>query len=160
MIITMNKRGQALVEFAIVIILLFLLVFGIIQFGWLMYIKNTLNNAARAGARTAVVLPGYDATNLTGLKDTSGSPVTLNNGCLFSAENALVYETVCKNLFNGIDKSQTQVEVVITDLDLSTTLTPGDLIKVKVVLGNIAGFVPGLIPIANSLTGEASMRYE
>jgi Flp pilus assembly protein TadG len=39
----------------LLILLLFLLVFGIFQFGWLMYIKNTLNNAARAGVRQAVV---------------------------------------------------------------------------------------------------------
>jgi hypothetical protein len=51
----MDKRGQALVEFAIVILLLFILVFGIFQFGWLMYIKNTLNNAqgARCSCGTA-----------------------------------------------------------------------------------------------------------
>src|SRR3990172_5711360 len=70
----MDKRGQALIEFAIVVLLLFLLVFGIFQFGWLMYIKNTLNNAARAGARLAVVTrpltpPSWSATDVDAIKN-------------------------------------------------------------------------------------------
>jgi hypothetical protein len=157
----MKTKGQALVEMAIVILLLFLLVFGIFQFGWLMYIKNTLNNAARAGARQAVVLPLYDSTTYPkGLKDVIGTPQGLNDSCSFTGENSTVYSTTCNSLYYGIDKDHASVEVTYNDLDSSGGITSGDLILVKVTLAGIKGFVPDLISIKNSLSGEASMRYE
>jgi len=50
-----NRRGQAMVEFALVLPILLLLLCGIIDFGWLYYNQITLNNAAREGARYAVI---------------------------------------------------------------------------------------------------------
>lgn len=52
-----GNRGQALVEFALVLPLLFLLVFGIIEFGRYLFLKNTATNGARQGARQAAVTP-------------------------------------------------------------------------------------------------------
>ena len=52
-----NERGQAMVEMAIVAILLIMMLFGITEFGRLFYYSLTINNAARAGARHAVVTP-------------------------------------------------------------------------------------------------------
>lgn len=55
----MNRRrrfpGQNLVEFAIVSLALFLMVLGIFEFGWAMYVYSELTNAAREGARYAAV---------------------------------------------------------------------------------------------------------
>ena len=50
-----SEKGQALVEFALVLPLLLALLCGIIDFGWLYYHQITLNNAAREGARYAVI---------------------------------------------------------------------------------------------------------
>ena len=50
-----NEKGQALVEFALILPILLILVCGIIDFGWLYYNQITLNNAAREGARYAVI---------------------------------------------------------------------------------------------------------
>jgi Flp pilus assembly protein TadG len=50
-----NQRGAALVEFAIVLPLLLLLVFGIIEFGFLLYDQAVITNASREGARKGVV---------------------------------------------------------------------------------------------------------
>lgn len=50
-----NQKGQALVELAILLPLLLLIVFGITEFGRALYIKNSLTNAAREGARRASV---------------------------------------------------------------------------------------------------------
>lgn len=50
-----RKRGQALVEFALVFPLLLLMVFGIIDAGRLIYTYNTVANSARNGARVAIV---------------------------------------------------------------------------------------------------------
>lgn len=55
-----REGGQALVEFALVLPILLLLLCGIIDCGWLYYNQITLNNAAREGARYAVI--HYDPT--------------------------------------------------------------------------------------------------
>jgi len=48
-------RGQALVEFALVAPIFFLLIFAIIDFGRYVYYVQVINNAAREGARYAIV---------------------------------------------------------------------------------------------------------
>jgi Flp pilus assembly protein TadG len=50
-----RRRGQALVEFALVAPIFFLILFGIIDFGRYIYYVQILNNAAREGARYAIV---------------------------------------------------------------------------------------------------------
>jgi Flp pilus assembly protein TadG len=55
MIATARERGQSLVEFALVIPVLLLLFMGILDFGRAIYAYNTLSNAAREGARVAIV---------------------------------------------------------------------------------------------------------
>ena len=55
-----HEKGQALVEFALVLPVLLVILCGIIDFGWLYYNQITLNNAAREGARYAVI--HYDPT--------------------------------------------------------------------------------------------------
>ena len=53
--ISTDNRGAALVEFAIVVLLLLTLVLGIIEFGLLMKDYLLLNHAAREGARSAAL---------------------------------------------------------------------------------------------------------
>jgi Flp pilus assembly protein TadG len=143
----MDKRGQALVEFAIVILLLFLLVFGIFQFGWLMYIKNTLNNAARAGVRKAVVTrpqtpPAWNSADVDSIKQ-------------FTVDS-VYYVTVPKS----------DINVCVNDTDCATDNSvgssplPGNTITVRVTLNSVPNFTGGFINVMNSLTGRASMRYE
>lgn len=50
-----HDRGQDLVEYAIVFPVLMLLVLGIFEFGRILYSYNAIANAAREGARFAVV---------------------------------------------------------------------------------------------------------
>ncbi|MFY9587287.1 MAG: TadE family protein [Actinomycetota bacterium] len=50
-----SERGASMVEFAIIITLLFLLIFGIIQFGFAFNRDQGLHAAAREGARVAAV---------------------------------------------------------------------------------------------------------
>ena len=52
------ERGAELIEFALVLPLLLLLVLGIVDFGFLFQRLEVVTNAAREGARIAV-LPGY-----------------------------------------------------------------------------------------------------
>ena len=50
-----GQRGAALVEFAIIFPLLMVLVFGIIEFGILLYDKAMITNASREGARYGIL---------------------------------------------------------------------------------------------------------
>jgi len=50
-----QSRGQGLVEFALVAPILFLMFFGILEFGRFVLYYHTLNNAVREGARYAIV---------------------------------------------------------------------------------------------------------
>jgi Flp pilus assembly protein TadG len=50
-----GDRGAALVEFAIVVPVFFLLVFGIIEFGWAFFQNLDVRHGAREGARLASV---------------------------------------------------------------------------------------------------------
>lgn len=51
-----GRRGQALVEFAFVFPVFMLLLMGIIEFGWAVYVYNTVSHAATEGARKGIVL--------------------------------------------------------------------------------------------------------
>ena len=51
-----GERGGATVEFAIIAVLLLTVVFGIIEFGILMFDKHVLTNASREGARAGIVM--------------------------------------------------------------------------------------------------------
>ena len=148
-------KGQAMVEMAFVLSVLVLLAFGITEFGRAMYTKNTITNAARAGARQAVVTPG--------LTNTSNAALTLTgNNCTYSnpsGEN-LVLQAVCSSLYSGINKSNVRVTIS----GPNPTATSGDTITVTVTC-NFASVVPrlfgpGAIPFPSTLTGAAAMRYE
>ena len=62
---TERTSGQALVEFALVLLPLTLVLFGIIQFGFLFGGQTGLVNAAREAARYAATLQAADATTTT-----------------------------------------------------------------------------------------------
>jgi Flp pilus assembly pilin Flp len=50
-----DQRGTAMVEFALIAPLLFVVLFGIIEFGILLYDKAMITNASREGARAGIV---------------------------------------------------------------------------------------------------------
>jgi len=50
-----NRRGAAVVEFAVVAPVFFMLVFGMIEFGRAIMVQQILTNASREGARVAVL---------------------------------------------------------------------------------------------------------
>jgi Flp pilus assembly protein TadG len=50
-----RRRGAAVVEFAIVVPIFFLMVFGMLEFGRMIMVHQLLTGAAREGARQAVV---------------------------------------------------------------------------------------------------------
>ncbi len=67
-----NQKGASTVEFAIVVPLLLLILFGIIEFSILLYDKAMLTNASREGARLGIVfVPDRDDEIKRGLIEDS-----------------------------------------------------------------------------------------
>jgi Flp pilus assembly protein TadG len=67
-----RSRGQALVEFALILLPLVVILFGVLDFGRAIYAYNTLSNAARAGVRVAIVNQNAAGTGCAG--GTLGTP--------------------------------------------------------------------------------------
>lgn len=63
------RLGAAAVEFAIVAPVFFLMVFGIIEFGRMIMVQQVITNAAREGARIAVLDSATDARVNTRVND-------------------------------------------------------------------------------------------
>lgn len=85
-----RQRGVAMVEFALVAGLFFLLVMGLLDVGKGVYVKNTLDAAARDGARAGVVLDsasGSGSPTLTDIENAikqHSSDVAFATPCPFS----------------------------------------------------------------------------
>jgi len=75
-----RQQSQALIEFALISPVLLLLVFGIIDIGRAVFYYDTLNHAAREGARTAVRASSRMPTNAdvltTVMQQLIGAPVS------------------------------------------------------------------------------------
>lgn len=59
------QRGAAAVEFALVAIVFFMLLIGIVEMGRVLFTWNAISEATRYGARVAVVCPLYDPAILS-----------------------------------------------------------------------------------------------
>ncbi|RPJ21272.1 MAG: pilus assembly protein [Planctomycetaceae bacterium] len=56
-----REEGQGLLEFSLVAVLMFMLIFGIIDFGRLFFAYATMSNGVREGARYGIIHPNEDA---------------------------------------------------------------------------------------------------
>jgi Flp pilus assembly pilin Flp len=80
-----DQRGASAVEFAIILPLLVVFVFGIIEFGLVLYDKAVVTNASREAARAGIVFrpdPRFDETYIrnVGLNYCSSWLVTFGSG--------------------------------------------------------------------------------
>ncbi len=102
-----RQRGAALVEFAIVATVFFTALFGVIEFGRLLWTHNALRDAARRGARYAITRKN-DAAGQTAVKkmvvygDPNANPATAKPVVtgMTTANVALEYQN-----YNGIQLS-------------------------------------------------------
>lgn len=58
-----RSRAGAIVEFAVVLPLLLTILFGIIEYGWIFMVRQTLQHAAREGCRLAVLQTSVEPYN-------------------------------------------------------------------------------------------------
>lgn len=82
-----SQNGVAAVEFGIILPFLLVVIFGIIEFGLLMYNKQVLTNASREGARAGIVQasPHISETAIKGIvTDYSSKSLLVNFGATTS----------------------------------------------------------------------------
>ena len=89
-----REKGATLIEFALVLPLLLMLLFGIVEFGWLFSVNLDVKHGAREGARIAAVneftgvgdvcarmdiaaMPGQTRVAVTRSANTIGSDITV-----------------------------------------------------------------------------------
>jgi len=136
-----SERGAELIEFALVLPLLLFVVFGIVDFGFMFQRLEVVTNAAREGARIAV-LPGYASTDVASrvraYVQTGGVATTTSNPTISVTSTAIPTP-------GGPSLSAKQVRVVYTHNYL--------------FLGAVAGWFGGAFSSV-PLTGVATMRNE
>ena len=146
-----NQKGASAVEFAIVLPLLLLLLFGIVEFGFLLYNQAMITNAAREGARFGIV---YDPIRPT------------------EVEIQTVVDNYAAAHLINFDPSQvitTNAEHLETSgpPESAGTISAGDSLEVTVqytyeflVFPNLAKLAGGFFANIQNLKATVRMRYE
>jgi hypothetical protein len=78
-----QRRGAATVELAVVSPILFAMLFGIIEFGWVFTAQHTMVNAAREGARIGA-LQGSTVADIEARVQEMLTPLGLESKCAIS----------------------------------------------------------------------------
>ena len=117
-----NQRGQALIEMAVVVTLLFFLVMGIIEFGRAFMVTNMITHAARDGAR-------FGATLDPALRD--------NKGCFTSAGRTEIENHVNDQLDN--------VGVTTTNVDVTQPCDANNIATVTVAITGKINYIFNLV---------------
>ena len=149
-----NQKGAVAVEFAIVLPLLVLLVFGIIESSAFLYDKAMITNASREGARTGIVYSYPDRIS--------------------DAEIITVVENYCKAHLITFNDDPDAPDPLVVEITRTGSGSSGDPLIVKVtyrydffVLPNISGLFsdpdnpdPDPLPPGIDLAAETVMRLE
>lgn len=106
-ILMKSEKGQSLVEFALLLPVLVLLLFGIIDFGRIFHAYLTIDHAGREAARTASI--GKDTTTIknTAVSDASSIRLTADQvgvtpGTLSSGSNVTITITYPINFLTPV----------------------------------------------------------
>lgn len=126
-------RGAAIVEAAVVFPLIFILTFGVIEYGWLFLKAQQITNAARHGARIGI---RADATGQDVLNDIS-------------------------RLMTDAGMEDSGYDVVITPADISS-LDVGEPLEVRITVpsANIVIINLPLLPKPDTLSTAVAMAKE
>lgn len=149
-----SQRGAAVVEFAIVLPLLLVILFGIIEFSFLLYDKAMLTNASREGARVGIVY----------------IPNRADNVATMEANIEAAVRDYCEDLMISFDENSALVitPTWIDGSDAGSTLyDSGDILRVEVtydfrflVFSNLLALFGGNLAEVFDLDAVTVMRLE
>jgi hypothetical protein len=109
-----GERGATVAEFAVVALLFFMMIIGIIEFGRLLYTHNALTDATRRGARFAVINQGT-----MGSDESNPNRVKVKNYVVYGASATYDDEGMPTSapLINGLTTDMVKVTYEGADLD-------------------------------------------
>jgi len=145
-----QRKGTAAVQAAIVLPILFLFLFGILEYCRYVMLLQVLNNAAREGCRYAVMHTDPQVINGVTYGNANSDVTTLVSNCLagqaLSGQSITVFGSDSLGNSNGVSWQSTQ---------------NGQWITVKIT-GNFVSLLPNFLHLANSftVTAESVMRSE
>ncbi|HEV7397051.1 MAG TPA: TadE/TadG family type IV pilus assembly protein [Pyrinomonadaceae bacterium] len=147
-----NERGASLLELSIVASIFFTSLFGVLEFGRLLWTHNTLRDAARRGARYAVVRKN-DAAGIAAVKNmvVYGDP-NANPATAIPVAAGLTPSNVQVDYvnFNGIQLSaRASISIINYQFKFSVPLVGGTLNMPAYrtsQTGESAGYIPCDIP--------------
>lgn len=122
--------GLTTVEFAIISTVLFMVLFGVIEFGRALFVVNTLTEAARRGARMATVCPIGDPAPANAAVFSSGSGASAVISGLTTANVQIDY----------LDASGNVIADPVTDFGLIL------YVRVQIVNFQLPLFIPFVMP--------------
>lgn len=115
-----SRRGASALEFALVLPIFLLALMGILEFGRAVMVKQIITNAAREGARKAI-LPGAQNTSVTTLVGNY-----LDGAGINAPSRTVTIKDAAGNdldIFNAPSKSPIHVKVTVPFSEVSLGLT-------------------------------------
>lgn len=125
-----QRRGQTLVEFALILPIFILVLVGIFDFGRAVYDYNTISNAAREAIRLAVVDQNTTAITNKAVQHSTGIATAANVSVSFVDTGTATTYNHCSDAVNGCKLGWQAVVTVTYDY---TAATP--------VIGNLVGVI-------------------
>ena len=147
-----DQNGATVIEFALVLPLMMVFVFGIIEFSLLSYNKAMITQASRAGARAGIVYTGTRLDDVTAIENVVNN--YRNKLITFGSSTPPEPQIISKDKDGG----------TITDL---TKVVSGDSLTVTVsytynflVFPNLIELIKGSFVNTIDLSATTVMRYE
>ena len=146
-----DENGGSLIEFALIAPLLFVILFGIIEFGVLLFDKAMLTNASREGARAGIV---YDFDSTAGTNHPGNSTIITT------------VQQYCQDYLISFGTGSA-INVAISRSGSASLDSAGDQLTVNVtypfrflVFSNILALIGGDLADDLTLEAETVMRME
>lgn len=145
-----GRSGSTIVQAAITLPMLFLFLFGILEYCRYVMLLQVLNNAAREGCRYAVMHTNPQVINGVTYGNATSDVTTLVSNCLagqaLNGQSVTVYGSDSVGVSSGVSWQNTQ---------------SGQWITVKIT-GNFVSILPSFLHLASSftVTAESVMRSE
>jgi len=146
-----GERGNAMIEFAFVLPLLLVIFAGIVDFGFLFQRYEVITNAAREGARIAV-LPGYSSSDVQ-----ARVRQYISEGLGMSLADA----TAATSGSNGsITVGDPSPALVVNGRTIPATTVTVSYRHNYLILGPILGLIGGSWGANTNITATSTMRIE
>jgi hypothetical protein len=160
-----SQKGASAVEFAIVLPVLIILLFGIIEFSLILYDKAMITNACREGARTGIVYRVYDKDN---------APSTSDIGKKIPITDAIIQNIIRDAVWGYVGQANAtspatrlisfhgpkSMNLAITTLNIGTDPVLRLHVDYTYDFLLLPNFVADVIPLSLNLVSESTMRIE